>query len=233
MPSPSTTVDVRACIAATLLGELPPPALDALCARAAVCRYEVPTLLWGAGEPMSSLWLVVEGQVDLFDRQAVGHESVVGVMGPGRWVSWVGLFMTSPQRQDFSCAAATTLIRVPAAAVRDALARHPELYPRVIDEIGTRLQMTLQWIGQSALLDPAQRLAALLEGLARIQARGDGPVRLATSQTRLAQTLGTSRQLVGRSLEVLEREGLVQRAYGRIEIGDLGALGAFARRAVS
>jgi CRP-like cAMP-binding protein len=232
MLSPERTVPVRQLVEKTVLGQLSSAGLDELCASALTKRYEAPTLLSAAGQPMRWIWLVVDGQVDIFDRQALGHESIVGVVGPGRWVSWVGLFMVNPQRQDFSTAAGTTLISVPANVMRRLLAQHPDIYPSVIDEIGSRMQLTLQWVGQSPLSDPAQRLAAFLHCLARIQAVDTAPVQLTASQVRLAQTLGISRQLVGKCLETLEREGLVRRAYGRIEIENMARLAAFATRPV-
>jgi CRP-like cAMP-binding protein len=226
------TIPVRQLVEKTLLRQLSCAGLDELCASAVVKRYEIPTLLSAGGETMQSIWLVVEGQIDIFDHQAAGHESIVGVIGPGRWVSWVGLFMTKPQMQDFSTGARTTLLCVPANTMRRLLAQHPHIYPSLIDEIGMRMQLTLQWVGQTALDDPAQRLAAFLYCLARIQAADAPAVQLAASQVRLAQTLGISRQLVGKCLETLEREDLVHRAYGRIEIESVERLAAFATRPV-
>lgn len=230
MTTPESTLTVRPLIAATVFGTLPGEALDALCAVAAVQRYKVATLLWPAGQPMQNLWLVVRGQIDIYDRQTDGLEGLVGVVGPGRWVSWVGLFMEQPHQQDFWAAEDTVLIAVPAAAVRQVAVRHPALYPRLIDEIGNRMQIFMQLVGQAVVGTPAQRLAGLLHGLAQVQAADAAAPQLDVSQARLAQMLGMSRQLVGKSLEALEQQGLLRRAYGKIELGDLGALAAFVHR---
>jgi len=230
MANPEPAVIVRPLIAATVFGALPDDGLDSLCAAAAVQRYRVPTLLWPAGQPMHYLWLVVQGQIDIYDRQTEGLEGLVGMIGPGRWVSWVGLFMEQPHLQDFWAADDTTLIAVPAAAVRQVLARHPALYPRVIDEIGNRMQIFMQLVGQFSVGTPVQRVANLLHGLAHVQAVPASSLALDTSQARLALMLGISRQLVGKSLEALEQQGLLRRAYGKIELTDLAGLAAYAHQ---
>ena len=74
-------------------------------------------------------------------------------------------------------------------------------------------------------------LAALLNALASIQLTHAGPLNLNASHARLAQMLGVSRQVVGKSLEALEQRGLVRRAYGMIELLDLPGLRGFVGRA--
>lgn len=215
----------------TLLGELPHAALDELCATATVQHYREPMLLIGTHRPADDIWLVVEGQIEIFDRQAIGPEGLIGAIGPGRWFSWTGLFMGGASPQDCFAATDTTLLCVPGAVMRDLLARHPALYPRVIVEIGGRMQLLMQLVGASIVGDPTQRLAVLLNALGSIQLRHGGPLHLSASHARLAQMLGVSRQVVGKSLETLEQRGLVRRAYGMIELLDLPGLRGFVGRA--
>jgi CRP-like cAMP-binding protein len=223
------TVPVRALIEKTVLGALPPEALDALCAAAMVRRYRRSTSLLGAGHAARHVWLVVEGRIDMFYRQADGHESLVGAFGPGHWCVWVAIFTPKPLNQDLTAAAGSTLISVPAAVVRRVFAHHPAIYPKLIGEIGTRMQLLLQWVGQSALGSSTQRLAGLLHGLAQLESPLDAPCCIQASQTRLAHALGVHRESVSKGLEALEGLGLLRRAYSRIEILDIDGLQEFSR----
>lgn len=177
---------------------------------------------------MDCIWLVVHGRIDLFDRQADGHESIVGVFGPGRWAAWAGLFTSAPRIADITTASNTALIEVPATTMRRVLAQHPEIYPLLLDEIGTRVQILLQWTGQSAIRNDLQRLAGLLHCLAQVEA--SQRLVVTASQARLAQTMGIGRQQIGKCVEALSVEGLIRRSYGRVEICDMDRLLAFARK---
>lgn len=221
---------IRQLIERTVLGELPGEGLDALCAAVTVQHVAQPMRLFGIGQPADFIWLVVEGQVDILDRQDDGPDGLIGVIGPGRWVSWVGLFMDKPHQQDFTAVQDTILLCVPGATMREILARHPAIYPRLISEIGDRVQVLMQLLGHSIAGDPTRHLAVVLNALASFQLEASAPLSLSASHTRLAQMLGISRQMVGRSLETLEHMGLVRRAYGSIELLDLAGLRDFVSR---
>jgi len=220
------TLPVRQLISNTVLGKLPAVALDELCLVASVRHYKLPTLLCSAGESCQHVWLIVEGRIDMFDRQIEGVESIVGVLGPGRWSPWISLFSTKPMTHDTCAAKGTTVIAVSAERMRQLLTRHAEVLPHVIGEIAMRMQLLIKWTGLSAAGTPIQRMAGLLYCLAELEAVSPSPAVISASQTRLAQSLGVSRQLVARCLDKLEREGLIHSNYGRIEIADLRRLEA-------
>jgi len=221
---------IRQLIRRTVLAALPATGLDELCAAVTVERYRDQTLLSCSAQPRDCIWLVVEGQIEIVDREAVGPEGLLGAIGPGRWFSWLGLFMRTPHLQDHLAAERTLLLCVEGPAMREILARHPAIYPLLMAEVGERVQLIMQLLGQSIVGDPTRRLAVLLITMASIQIGIAAPPNLNTSHARLAQMLGVSRQLIGKSLETLEQHGLVRRAYGTIELLDLPGLRAFLTR---
>jgi CRP-like cAMP-binding protein len=50
---------------------------------------------------------------------------------------------------------------------REACERYPQLYGRILIEVGLRMRMVMEWTSQSVLLRPEQRLAKLLFVLSR------------------------------------------------------------------
>ncbi|MBV8503078.1 MAG: Crp/Fnr family transcriptional regulator [Paucibacter sp.] len=217
---PDSPLPVRTLIANTLLGALPAEGLDALCAAAMVRHYKRNTLLCAAGRAVKHVWLVNEGRIEIFYRRTDGQESMVGAFGSSHWCVWVALFAEQPLNQDISAAAGSTLISVPAVAMRRVLAEHASIYPLLIAEIAVRMQLLMQWVGQSAVGNSEQRLAGLLHALGQLENRHESPRCLRASQTRLAQALGMHRHSVSKGLDALQGRGLIRAAYSRIELLD-------------
>lgn len=101
---------------------------------------------------------------------------------------------------------------VPAADVAAALRKHPEAALAAIAHLG------------GVIAELSAEVAALrVHGLAsrirhRLEVLGRGRREVAITHARLAQEVGGTRANVSRALAQLEREGIVQRRRGRIEL---------------
>jgi CRP-like cAMP-binding protein len=101
----------------------------------------------------------------------------------------------------------------------------------VIESIGVRMRLLMEWTGQSVMLAPEQRMAKLLHVLARVRGAVDGNrAVLPITQAQLARLARCSRQSANLLLRALERRALIRSAYGRYEIDDMTALDAFTER---
>lgn len=220
--------DVRAFLASTLFGQAGAQALDELVAQARVERFEVSTLLNAAGEPLRWLRYVVEGHLEIVSRRANGKEVAVSDVQRGGWAVWLPCFVPVPPEHDFYSGPASCYIALPVRAVRQFCEQNPHIYPLIIAEIGQRLRLLMEWVGQSVLLNPEQRMAKLIHIVARDQKMTGQSGTVVVSQARLASLGRCSRQTANALLQQLEKRGLISLAYGRFRISNLAQLIAFA-----
>ena len=225
----TTSPDIRALLTPTPFGRVEPAVLDAAVQSAHIERFDVPTLLNRAGEPLRALRLVVDGHVQIIARKASGKELVLADMATGTWATWLGCLMPKPPEHDFYSTADTVCIALPVPQVQGWFQQYPALYPLVIAEIGVRMRHLMEWAGQSVLLGPEQRMAKLIHILAREQRIApNGRGTLLATQQRLAGMARCSRQTANGLLAALEAKGLIAIAYGKCEIPDMLALAAYA-----
>ena len=134
-------VDTAALLKRSVFGVLEPTAFGQLQASARVERYSRPTLLNAAGTPVTSLRLVVSGQIAIVARQLSGNEVALGDVGVGRWATWLACFVPAPPDHDFWSSASCTCVAFPAAIVRAICAAHPQVYPPIMAEIGVSMRI--------------------------------------------------------------------------------------------
>ena len=212
----------RALAHSPVLGLLPPDVQDRLLHSAQTIRCSGPTLLCGAEERPALLYLVRQGQIELTAQSADGEEMTISALGPGSWISWLGLFDSRPVQHDIVGTAGARIVAFPARLIREAVETVPGCYPAIIAEIGGRFRALIAWVEQSALLGRDRRLAQLLLSLARSSGEHENAVLL--TRAKIARLMGCSRQTLHGALTELASQGLVTLAYGRIEIADRAGL---------
>jgi CRP-like cAMP-binding protein len=129
---------------------------------------------------------------------------------------------------DLCAAADSCFIALPVAEVQRCCALCPEIYPWIMQDIGQRLRLLMEWTSQSVLVRPEQRMAKLIHILARDQKIGGVSGTLHVTQMRLAALARCSRQSANTLLGALERRGLIRLTYGKCEIADMAKLATFA-----
>ena len=176
---------------------------------------------------------------------AAGAEEIWAIQGPGlespllghrvmtgpnvvTAVSTNGFFMQTPPEHDFYSSANTACIALPAHTVRALFAAHPALFPLIIEEIGARTRLLMQWTGQSVTASPAKRMARLIGILLEAQGNSEPSGTLRATQERLARLARCSRQSANGLLRELEKQRLIELAYGHIKVPNAKVLAAFA-----
>ncbi len=228
MENPNPALDVSAWLDKTVFAQLPETAMVKLITASHVERFEVPTLVNSAHTPLTHLRLVTQGSIEVVVRRANGAEVALGDFGPGGWVTWLACFMQTPPEHDFYTSANTHCIALPVNTVRAVCANHPALFLPIIEEIGSRMRLLMQWTGQSVTTSPAKRMARLIGILLEAQGAAEPSGVLRATQDRLARLARCSRQSANGLLRELEKQQLVKLAYGRIEVPDAQALAVFA-----
>lgn len=210
-----------------VFGLLPEAARRELAAAAKIEAVDRPVLLHPAGEPLAWLRLVLSGHLEIVARHAAGEEVAMADVGPGGWATWTGALQPEPVPFDYWSPAGARYLAVPCRGVRAACEQYPALYPPIVREMGQRIRHLMEWTGESVLLRPEQRMAKLIQLLARQHGLAEGGGSLPLTQARLARIARCSRQSANILLGALESRGLIAIEYGRCVVRDMAALQAF------
>jgi CRP/FNR family cyclic AMP-dependent transcriptional regulator len=225
-----SVVDRKAILSGSLFGQFGDEALASICQVARVLHFDCPTLMSAAGQAHTSLYLVVQGHIEVIARHAGGDEFVIGLITPGRWSSWVPCFSEHAPEHDFYAATKSCLIALPITSVQAFCQTYPEAYLPIIRQIGRRTRLLMNWLGQSVLVGPLQRVAKLLYVLALEQEDAPQQLTLVITQYQLARMAGCSRQTANSLLNELVDLGLVILSYRQIHIPSLPKLATFANQ---
>ncbi len=227
-PAIAPTV-LRSC---ALFAQMDDAALAAVARLLRTRRFRRNEVIFHAGDPGDSLFVVGTGSVKIVLASPDGDEAIIATLRPGDFFGELSVL-------DGAERSATAVALEP--TVLDSLARAPFL--QLVDtQPGVRLALLaglaaeLRRITRHAeelhFLDLPGRLAMRLVDLAR-EAGGSGPgAELAWhyTQSDLASMIGGSRQSVNRVLGDLAAEGLLRIERDTIVIPDVDALARVAER---
>lgn len=202
-----------------VFGRLPAPARAELARVARRFECKGRTVLHSARLPATYIFHVIEGRIELTSVSAEGGESAVGSFGPGQWATWLAPFDGRPTERDMHAVDRSVVIAIPTADVRSALELHPEVYPYLLREIGTRFRAILRMQDARAVMNRDQQVAQTLLMLASSEGSAEGRV-IAMSRNALATRVGCSRQTLYEVLSRLKGLGLIQTGYRSIKISD-------------
>ena len=207
-----------------LFATAPAAELTFLAAGSSPRRLSRGQVLFVEGEPSTYLYVVVRGRLKILVSSSRGEDLVLAVLAAGDCLGEVSVLDAQPRSAAAEALEATTLLAVPADAVREVLHRCPE----VALEWAQALAMTVRRLtGSTAdlvFLDLPRRLAKLLMD----SADGGRQVELGLSQAEVAARLGVTRQSLNRALGGLTRRGWLLISSGVITLQDPAALQRFA-----
>ncbi|HEU4353459.1 MAG TPA: Crp/Fnr family transcriptional regulator [Burkholderiales bacterium] len=195
--------------------------LEALLAQPAV---GVPkgTVLFRSGQPCRGFPLLLEGAVRVSQTSPGGREIVLYHVEPGQGCLLSGGCLLGDSDYSASGVAETdvTLLSIPPALFQELLVQHEPFRRFVFGMYGERLAQVMQLVEEVAFRRLDARLAQLL-----VQR---GPV-VAATQQKLAEELGSVREIVSRLLRQFEDRGWVELSRERITVRDARALTELAR----
>lgn len=121
---------------------------------------------------------------------------------------------------------ASQVCAVPAGDFRAALERHPSISRRLIDVMAERISELATLSFEAATMKLDTRLRRTIQKLARErnQLRDGGIIRPAPTHAELASMLGTTREVISRSMTSLSRQGMIETRRQEIHIRSAEAL---------
>ena len=206
------------------LARLDPAARRLIRARGALRRYSPGDVLWHTGEAPRGLFFLVAGRVRVV-RVRDGKSYLIHVADrPGETVGEVPLFTGRGYPATAVAATPTTCVVMPKGDLPAVMAADPRFATRLLEELGGRVHTLVQRLHDVTFGTVRSRLVERLRSGAELV---DGRLLFRfASQERLAEDLGTVREVVTREIARLRAEGIVEsRGRGCLEIVDDAGLG--------
>jgi len=194
------------------LGEIAPHVRERTFGRREVILLE--------GQAPQAVYFIVRGQVRIYRLSPEGREQVLKRLGPGGIFNTVPLLDGRPNPSSATAWTEVTVYVIERDRFRQMLRRYPALAGAVLADFAAKLRHTTALIEDLSLRTVGARLAKLL--LSQAAKETEIPRRM--TQQEMAAQLGTVREMIGRALAELEREGLIRLERHRIVIVDRGGL---------
>lgn len=192
-------------------------------------RIEKPAgeVLWHAGDRPRGLVILLEGRVRIVRSGRDGRRQVVHREGPGVALGEVPLLDGGGYPATAEVERPIVAVLVTPEALDAAMAADPCLARTLLDGLARRVRHLVDRLDERTLLDVRARLARHV--LERAEAAGGEVFDLGMTQARLAEELGTVREVVVRNLGRLRRRGvLVNAGRARYRVGHRPTLEALA-----
>jgi CRP/FNR family cyclic AMP-dependent transcriptional regulator len=188
--------------------------LKAISAHGAVRAYPKHAVLVNEGDSSDSLYIVLEGRVKVYVADAIGHEVVLTLLGPGEYFGEMALD-GRPRSASVMTLAPSRFLIVPGGEFRQFVASHPAFALSLIEKLIDRLRAVTEDVKSLAFLDVYGRVARLLLELAEEQ---DGRMIIAERLTQqdIASRVGASREMVSRILRDLSICGCITQSRNGI-----------------
>ena len=205
-----------------VFGQLPAPQLERLLAEAQLLRVPAGAVLFDASQPCRGFPLVLEGSVSVAKFAPNGREILLYRVDPGQGCILSGGCLLG--HSDYTARGVAeqdvTLLSVPPALFHQLMLEFEPFRRFVFGMYGERLAEVMELVEEVAFRRLDERLAQLL--IRR------GPVLEATHQ-KLADELGSVREIVSRLLRSFETRGWVKLERERITVLDPKSLAAHGR----
>ena len=164
------------------------------------------------GESGDSFFIVVRGRVSVAVSSPDGREVVLSTLGEGEPFGEMALLEDAPRSASVMATERTDVVILTRAAFFSLLRRNFVLTRSILRSLSHRLRHADSTIEGLASLDVKGRLARYFRDLAQARGRtagGGWTVVYRPAQREIADTIGSSRETVSRTMAQLSRENLL------------------------
>jgi CRP/FNR family cyclic AMP-dependent transcriptional regulator len=172
------------------------------------------------GESDEVLYFVASGAVKIFKTSAEGKEQILGIARPGDSINDVAVFDGGPNLASAQAMGSVVVYGATKNNLEVVLRDYPQVAANVTRVLASRVRYLVSLVEDLSFKHVIGRIAKIL-------LRYAGPeteMRQRLTQQEMAAMAGTVREVVGRSLKVLEKEGAIKLDHHRIIITDKEAL---------
>lgn len=178
------------------------------------------------GDRSDSLYFVVSGLVKVYKTSAGGREQVLHIAAPGDSLNDVSLYDDGPIAAGMLSLTPIVLYTIRKDAVMKILNGNSRIMINVIRSLAQRIRRDSNLLEDLSSTQVLVRLAKLFLG--RLGGE-EYTVGLNLTQRDIAGLVGSSREMVNKSLRILEEKGGIRLSRGRVIVLDKVVLSAIAR----
>jgi CRP-like cAMP-binding protein len=187
---------------------------DALVALGTTRHYAKGEMLFMDGEPCKGLFFVQSGMVKIFKLSESGREQILAIQRPGDSVAELPVFDNGLYPASAAAMEDADVLFIPKASFHTLLAQHPQLCQAVIMALAQRLRKLVSLVEDLSLRQVRQRLARLLLE----ESAGADTFRLRFTNDDLAARLGSVRDVISRTMSMLQTDELISMAGRQVTI---------------
>jgi CRP-like cAMP-binding protein len=191
-------------------------------------------VVFSQGDPGTSCHTLLDGRIKIVQTRPDGSQSVIRFIGPGEMYGTVAALMGKPFPADAVTVVESLEVYWTVAAMRELMARYPEIAMGSAASAGHRLFEMQDRVGEMAVEKVEQRIAhtllRLVQQAGRRTERGieiDFPI----TRQELSEMAGSTLHTVSRTLASWDERGVTGSARKRIIVRDMDALTALAEPA--
>lgn len=186
--------------------------------------YERHHVFWRAGHTPRQLVIPVSGESKCSQFNAEGREFIDRFFVSGECMGLICAMDGMPYPTDASVVRAGEFFTIDVVAFRGFIAEHRDVRDRATTMVGTLYRLVLREREDVALRPAPQRIAAFLLQHACVRQADGARVLLNATQSEIASSLGTVREVVSRVLSDFEQRGLLERGDDGMYVSDWAGL---------
>jgi CRP/FNR family transcriptional regulator, cyclic AMP receptor protein len=187
-----------------------PSAIAALIAHATQRSFRKRTIILSEGDSGDMLYLLLEGSVRVYGEDGSGKEVTYGQIDAPSYFGEMSLD-GGPRSASIEALSPCTCALITRERVKAQLANQPDLAWELITKIIGRARSATQTVRSMALKDAYGRLREQLESLAgEPDEQNHRLLQSGITHAKLAQRIGTSREMVSKILRDLEKGGYLR-----------------------
>ena len=190
---------------------IPSAVVATLASRGALVRYPTEHVIFTAGSTPRGWYVVVEGKVRVV-RGRGSRQHVIHTEGPGGTMAEVPLFAGGTHPATAIAAEPTVCALFTLAMIRAAMAESEDISLMLLRRLALRVRALVDRLDDRSAQSVRERLLDFL--VQRASASGPPTFSVGMTQRRLAEELGTVREVVSRELCKLGKAGVIKAAGG-------------------
>ena len=183
-------------------------------------KFEKGEMLILEDETAESLFFVVSGVLKTFKTSVEGKEQILSILRPGDSFNNVPVFDSEPSPVSIQTLSPVVLYELRKENMTEIIRKNPKVAINVITVLAGQVRHLMTLVEDLSFRNVVGRVAKIL-----LENVGDGagpPQKL--TQQEMAAMAGTVREVVGRSLKVMEDSGMIKLNRNRIVINNKEAL---------
>lgn len=175
-------------------------------------KYPAKSNIICVGDVSESLFYIIQGSAAVVVEDEDGHEIIVSYLNPGEFFGEMGLFEDQKYRTAWVRAKHECIVaEISYKRFTIVLQQFPKLMFTISSQMARRLSNTTAKVRDLAFVDVTGRIASTLVSLSKEPDAITHPEgrQIKITRQELAQIVGCTREVAGRVLKDLEKQGLV------------------------